>query len=424
MISTISFPIFFKHNLIMKRIHKIYFTVALLCGISIFFILRNSPDRSFQITFKKWPMGRVDGSWRLVGIDHNAKTVTVQRGKNERIALFFGHKQANEISKNSRYTTYAVPECEWNITRWPITVTLLLWSNHQSGQNVLEKVGTYTYPALYPDIESDKTPEVNIAITRRHKATPAWEYSMRRMMELLDGTWRFQIFASLDMSIEAMKFDFYRDAVESGRLEVTILEDMSYFAFTRDMIMIEFWKQVHGDNILMFHPDSCLCSHPSKPLSYFMQFDYLTSPWGTTWKGFEKYTRGGNDGFSFRKRKFVLDILSWNDTILTNARGCAPGQERPDGKGKCDDAIFCDLVYGSLLQDHPDKFNIPDTYTLSQFSVQMVPYPSPLAVHVAWVWISQENYSDIAKNCPEVVRMCQLSEKFQSPFNCKVKKEA
>jgi len=94
-----------------------------------------------------------------------------------------------------------------------------------------------------------------------------------------------------------------------------------------------FWRAIVGEVILIFQPDSCICSRSPYNIDLFIDYDYIGAPFHYNWvtaaednpsvpfdelipyDNNEFY--GGNGGFSIRSRKAMIDcsmLASSNNT--------------------------------------------------------------------------------------------------------------
>ncbi|KAJ3146371.1 hypothetical protein HDU89_006236 [Geranomyces variabilis] len=96
--------------------------------------------------------------------------------------------------------------------------------------------------------------------------------------------------------------------ITSGRLNTTLLapgvilkdsQTVSEFLTSRWI-----WDQIQAEHILFFQLDAMLCSNSDQTIDDFLKFDWIGAPWPH-----RRQLRGGNGGFSMRRKSRMLRCI-------------------------------------------------------------------------------------------------------------------
>ena len=129
-----------------------------------------------------------------------------------------------------------------------------------------------------------------------------------------------------------------------------------------------FWKQINGENILIFQTDTCLCSKNKHKIYNILKYDYVGAPW----KSKRMPKMGGNGGLSFRKKSKMLQVCDKYKN----------GNE--------------DNFFSSRNLFYPDKKLSQNIFVETIFS------ENPFGVHKVWNYINGNKLDILKKNCPEI----------------------
>ncbi|KAI9098351.1 hypothetical protein DFS34DRAFT_110657 [Phlyctochytrium arcticum] len=181
-------------------------------------------------------------------------------------------------------------------------------------------------------------------------------------MSVLREDWPFVVYYTARNAHLFYRSVAIRHRLQSGKLELRQLPvDIPYASYNDISAFLTnqtFWaKDFVGEHILFFQTDSILCANSALDLEDFMGFDWIGAPWpenhANTW------TRGGNGGFSLRRRSRMLRVLDhykW-----------APGL--------AEDQFFCEQMATF------DDAILPTIKTSSKFSLQFIPNTFPVGIH-------------------------------------------
>ena len=311
--------------------------------------------------------------------------------------FYFGNVLAPMKDQDPENVDVFVPPCEFNVTKWDISVGVTT----SNGKEEME-IGTWTYSAQYPDRYDIDVPETNVAIMWISSFSHLDEIVLESFLNMLDRTWRFQIFTTKDSDLKLRNVTLFAKEIRAGRMETRHMENMTLISYTHSMLSVDYWRGIHGDRILIFQNDVVLCKNSTRTIDYYFKYDIVTAPW-TRPKGILNTLRVGNSGFSLRKRKMMLEILSSNDTSIVKAQ---------KKKGK----VTEDRVIALFLENNT-KYKLPPRNESVQFSVERTYYPYPIGLHKGWFhWGKlRKEGKPLYDNCPLLPQVCrEYSKMFPS----------
>ena len=158
------------------------------------------------------------------------------------------------------------------------------------------------------------------------------------------------------------------------------------------MLTTNFWNQVVADNVLYFECDTMLCTNSKYKVEDYMHHNYIGGWWGFPFhiSSLEQtYDRVMNGGVSFRKKKFMIDIIE-NKLEEYLARGGNP----------CEDYFVSACV--------TDRPKVKEVLSFSIDSSYMYPLDdnAPFGLHKPWGVPGKENsgqyYTQIKRVCDDV----------------------
>ena len=162
--------------------------------------------------------------------------------------------------------------------------------------------------------------------------------------------------------------------IRSGKIILTNLKvsNLNIKSYNKLLTSRTFWNSIPGENILIFQTDSCFCSNSKFNIDKYLEYDYVGAPWASNLK-WSKNLRGGNGGFSFRKKSKMIRVLPLN-----------PIESNED-------------IYFSK-----QKLNYPSKEISNTFAVETMFYDKPLGIHKPWEYIHSDQLMRLKQNCPEI----------------------
>ena len=133
-----------------------------------------------------------------------------------------------------------------------------------------------------------------------------------------------------------------------------------------------FWKDLYGENILLYQEDSILFTHK---IDDFLRYDYVGAPWNLNVSS--KY-RVGNGGLSLRNKRVILSILEKNRKLDTlediQRRTMFPNYDRlPE-----------DVFFAKEIRD--ETGNVPSVSIASFFSTEHIVNKDSFGGHQFWLF--------------------------------------
>ncbi|KAI9105478.1 hypothetical protein DFS34DRAFT_690003 [Phlyctochytrium arcticum] len=147
-----------------------------------------------------------------------------------------------------------------------------------------------------------------IAVLLELRRLPVMVPMLLHYMAAISDDWPFRVFHSKENSDLLTKNLALQRYIKSGKLtfqevpEGTVIRngpDVSHF-LTRRWI----WEQFQAESIFFFQLDAMICSNSDMAVDDFLQFDWIGAPWPHI-----PHLKGGNGGFSIRKRSRLLRCL-------------------------------------------------------------------------------------------------------------------
>lgn len=136
------------------------------------------------------------------------------------------------------------------------------------------------------------------------------------------------------------------------------------------------WNSIIAENVLLFGGNGAMCANSHYPISRFLEFDYVGSPWG------QQHGRGGDgSSHSFRHRSAMLEVLDYGD----------------DSRGDQDYQFFL-----KAMIKNEKRFKIADKETTIAFGGGANDQQTPLLLsgtQNSLNWTEREN---ILFTCPEL----------------------
>ena len=117
--------------------------------------------------------------------------------------------------------------------------------------------------------------------------------------------WPIQIFHGL-RNENKMKRLFSNNSFHFTPL---MTDDMSWYRLSSLMLLSTFWRACIGDYILIFQPDSIMCSNSEVHINDFLKYDYVGAPMAGQWWSTTDEKSGwtvGCGGFSLRRRTQMI----------------------------------------------------------------------------------------------------------------------
>jgi hypothetical protein len=133
-----------------------------------------------------------------------------------------------------------------------------------------------------------------------------------------------------------------------------------------------FWNNIHGENILIFQTDSCLCRHINTfDFAKYLNYGFIGAPcmleYPIPWQ---------NGGISIRKKSLTLKAIK-------------------DGPIKFNEDKFYSVSKRRIM--NPAPFDLA-----KEFSVEKYYNKYPLAIHKTWKYITKEQWDELKTINPEI----------------------
>lgn len=166
-------------------------------------------------------------------------------------------------------------------------------------------------------------------------------------------------------------------------VEKVRIDQISWQNYTWALVNNTFWSLL-PEHVLIFQTDAFML-RPG--VNNYLDYDYVGAPWAWAYANekMRRFRYGGNGGFSLRKTSVMKKIIeTWPyESICNHAEfHLADGMRPPE-----------DMYFAFGLSEM--KANVPGLREQMQFSVETIPYPSPLAVHSIERQLSAEQISTI-----------------------------
>ena len=157
----------------------------------------------------------------------------------------------------------------------------------------------------------------------------------------------------------------YIDGVE----KMIIPENIDYSRILKDK---SFWEDIDEEHILVFQHDSFVLR---SGIEKFLGYDYIGAPWfwaygdykDKRYKDLKDFKKGGNGGFSLRKRSAMINIIENNNR----------------------DYEYEDMYFSNAIKD-----DIP-LDVKKEFAVESMFHPNPLGVHQIHKYLKSDDIKKI-----------------------------
>uniref|UniRef100_A0A7S0Q2W2 DUF5672 domain-containing protein n=1 Tax=Coccolithus braarudii TaxID=221442 RepID=A0A7S0Q2W2_9EUKA len=219
------------------------------------------------------------------------------------------------------------------------------------------------------------------------------------------------------------------------------------------MLLAEFWRACVGKKVLIFQPDSIMCTKSSYSMNNFLQYDFVGAPMAGAWWSTSDHPSQwgvGCGGFSLRDRHLSIEMANTPECI-TLASGKLEDQQlgaswqyiekrckrvgitvnKPDRHLAVKFAVEYDLYMDVLPGDDPAmpggcsaKYYTGPKYTPGGKREKWDPHPRPadtqcerpffvpLGCHKCWFW-NWRTWRHMKTHCPEAVEMRRLRKEYK-----------
>ncbi|EPS40722.1 hypothetical protein H072_5411 [Dactylellina haptotyla CBS 200.50] len=232
--------------------------------------------------------------------------------------------------------------------------------------------------------------DTKLALLIENRVQPHLTPLLLHFMAVVPPEWPFMFMGSNESIAHINKSAPIREYERNGKLTMKLLpENMtvgSQEELSKTMTNAWFYSQLlPAEWLFIFQTDSIICANSNVTLNDWIEKDYS---WvGASWGENTKY--GGNGGFSLRRISHLLRVLSH--------------QNRQDHEA------LEDWWLTDRLGHMPDAKMANGTEEVA-FSVEKVPYETPLGYHTGWggkllmapVWKEKSQRDQIFEYCPEI----------------------
>jgi Protein of unknown function (DUF5672) len=209
------------------------------------------------------------------------------------------------------------------------------------------------------------------------------------MVAIVPPEWRFMFMGSPE-AISFMRASSRIAALEESRKLSIVKLPSNYSLKDRESVSQIFTDpylyatiMAPAEHLLVFQPDSILCTNSDESLNDWLEWDWVGAPWSNT------APYAGNGGLSLRKVSKILKVLE--------------REQRKHGDGRLEDQWLVDAIHA--LEGH----HMPNATIAKHFSVESVWDDKPLGYHIGWmgvhhgqIWDDQAQVDHIMKYCPEI----------------------
>lgn len=233
-----------------------------------------------------------------------------------------------------------------------------------------------------------------VAALMETRATPNLVPIILHFSSVLGPTWPIKIFTTKDAQTNMTRSLPLRRKVQDGTVQFVMLPETANFkehsAVSAFLTKRWFWKQLlPAQKVLMFQPDSIICSNSNRTVDDFLEYDFIGAPVR------EGLGAGYNGGLSIRNVPMILDIIGWADRSTW-------AQDRKEKKKGGPNVDYEDQwYYGKMLER---EAHFPGPEVAGQFAVETIWAEHPLGYHQASVW-QAGSMKEILEWCPEY-KMC------------------
>lgn len=270
---------------------------------------------------------------------------------------------------------------------------------------------------LSGDVENADFPDVvgfrgNVALIMEEdpSAVPNFVPVVTHFRNMLDPSWEMVILTRRGWKIPPGRA--FREFLSSGAIKIRFLppESDSFPSHAAVSIFLTspwLWQTFQNVNrLLMFQPDSILCSKADTRVDDFLEWDFIGAPieeyWVDTRKGFGTHeahpdAQAFNGGLCIRNPRLFLDIaLRYN---FTDDLYSIPNEEDLPNFLRFEDQWFT-----RKIEDTPEllsEVKLPPPEIAGAFAVETWYWDKPLGYHQPHRWLPNR-YEEIVQWCPEV----------------------
>jgi 3,5-epimerase/4-reductase len=142
------------------------------------------------------------------------------------------------------------------------------------------------------------------------------------------------------------------------------------------LLSLNFWQLLKGEYILIYQEDTCIFKDN---IEDFLGFDYIGAPWPESQK--ENINSVGNGGFSLRRRKAMIEVLTRNISIesLKISENCKKYMKNSKLQNTPEDIYFTNALINHNIG------TVADFETARKFSQELVFSDDPFAGHNWWL---------------------------------------
>jgi len=213
--------------------------------------------------------------------------------------------------------------------------------------------------------------KLDVAVIVEPRPHPKLIPVIQNFIQNLPSTTKIQVFYGNQN--KQLLLDAFSKEISSGKMILTPLhlDNLTLKQYNKLCTSKKFYKDIQGENILIFQTDTCLCNNSPYKIDDFLKYDYIGAPW----KDPKLKNKIGNGGLSLRKRSKMMDYIDKNPY-----------------KGGNEDLYF------SRNKD----FYFPSEEVASQFSTEAILNPKSYGVHKPWINLSKKNLKKMIQSCPEI----------------------
>jgi len=230
----------------------------------------------------------------------------------------------------------------------------------------------------------DRHQSINVAVAYVQDPTVGrWSFIIQNVLSNIPINWRLQLFIPKGKVIsDSLTLALAQTLPPRGSGRSSVVYLGSEYPRSKGTLFRspEFWRMVDGENVLIFHSNTVVCSGRDHELSDFIDWDWIGAPW--IWARTDTpYVYGGNGAISLRRKSVMLEITE----------AAKKNNEKLDAN---EDMWFVKRLVARGFKAAPKEVAM-------QFSVEEIFYPRPFAVSYAMRTLSQENRLKVLENCPE-----------------------
>lgn len=204
---------------------------------------------------------------------------------------------------------------------------------------------------------------------RKHKAL---EFVLNNVCECLTNNWNIVLFHGINnieyitQIVEKLN-KIYENRIQYINLNIDNLDLIEYSRLLCSKSII--YDNIKTDTFLVFQTNSMIIKKNSELINFFLEYDYIGSPWLiTNYIPTKECDFIGNGGFSLRKKSKMFEIIEkieWNNTyedlyFSTNYKNIKVNKpEYTKACTFCVDEVFSELTFSChkpWIHNHYDSF--------------------------------------------------------------------